>query len=54
MKYISIYGTLKNTKMYEKPNEDFVLCDNERNIFILLDGVSRDKVNGEISESKSG
>lgn len=47
MKYISTCGTLKNTKIYDKPNEDFVLCDDERNIYILLDGVSRDKVNGK-------
>lgn len=47
MEYISTCGTVKNTKIYEKPNEDFVLCDDQRNIYILLDGVSRDKVNGK-------
>lgn len=47
MRYISSCGTIKNTKIYDKPNEDFVLCDDERNIYILLDGVSRDKVNGK-------
>lgn len=47
MKYISSCGTIKNTKIYDKPNEDFVLCDDERNIYILLDGVSRDKINGK-------
>lgn len=47
MTYISTCGTLKNTRIYDKPNEDFVLCDDERNIYILLDGVSRDKVNGK-------
>lgn len=47
MKYISTYGSIKNTKIYDKPNEDFVLCDDERNIYILLDGVSRDKIDGK-------
>ncbi len=47
MKYISTYGSIKNTKMYDKPNEDIALCDDERNIYILLDGVSRDKINGK-------
>lgn len=37
----------KNTKITDKPNEDFVICDSKKNIFILLDGVSRDKVNGK-------
>lgn len=39
--------TLKNTKQQDKPNEDLVFCDLDRNIFILLDGVSRDTINGE-------
>lgn len=47
MKYISTCGSVKNTKMYDKPNEDFVLCDDEKKIYILLDGVSRDKINGK-------
>lgn len=37
----------KNTKITDKPNEDFVICDSKKNIFILLDGVSRDQVNGK-------
>lgn len=41
------YGTIKNTKQQDKPNEDLVFCDLDRNIFILLDGVSRDTINGE-------
>lgn len=47
MKYISTCGSIKNTKIYDKPNEDYVLCDDKRNIYILLDGVSRDKINGK-------
>ncbi len=47
MKYISSCGTIKNTKTYDRPNEDYVLCDDEKNIYILLDGVSRDKINGK-------
>lgn len=47
MKYISTCGSIKNTKIYDKPNEDIVLCDDERKIYILLDGVSRDKINGK-------
>lgn len=37
-------GTIKNTKAPDKPNEDSYI--NNNNIFILLDGVSRDKENG--------
>ena len=40
------YLSLTNSKLADKPNEDFILIDNERGIFILLDGVSRDTVNG--------
>ena len=36
------YGTIKNTKRIDKPNEDVILCDCKNNFFILLDGVSRD------------
>ena len=37
---------IQNTKFVDKPNEDFIICDSENNIFILLDGVSRDRKNG--------
>lgn len=47
MEYISSCGTVRNTKMYYKPNEDYVLCDDEKKIYILLDGVSRDKIDGK-------
>ncbi len=40
------YATVKNTKRPDKPNEDAVLCDADRQIYILLDGVSRDASNG--------
>lgn len=46
-KRIISYGTLKNTKQQDKPNEDLVFGDLDRNIFILLDGVSRDTINGK-------
>lgn len=38
-------GTIKNTKSIDKPNEDLMLCDVNNDIYILLDGVSRDRVN---------
>lgn len=41
------YGTLKNTEQKDKPNEDLVFYDLYRKIFILLDGVSRDNINGK-------
>lgn len=41
------YGSLKNTKYRDKPNEDLVFCDLKKNIFVLLDGVSRDKIDGK-------
>jgi hypothetical protein len=37
---------LKNNRNYIKPNEDFLVCDIAKNIFLVLDGVSRDKENG--------
>lgn len=40
-------GSIKNTKQKDKPNEDCVFCDREKGIFILLDGVSRDNVEGK-------
>ena len=39
-------GTVKNSRGLDKPNEDSVYIDNERNIVIVLDGVSRDRENG--------
>ncbi len=38
--------TIKNTKSTDKPNEDVFLCDDENGIYIVLDGVSRDKKDG--------
>lgn len=43
----SSYGSIKNTKQKDKPNEDCVSCDRDKDIFILLDGVSRDNVEGK-------
>ena len=44
-----IYSTgisLKNNKPFNKPNEDYYLIDNNNLIYIVVDGVSRDKING--------
>lgn len=38
--------SLRNNIITDKPNEDFYLFDNERNIYILLDGVTRDCIDG--------
>jgi serine/threonine protein phosphatase PrpC len=32
---------------YGKPNEDYVVVDSENEIFIVLDGVSRDRIEGQ-------
>lgn len=40
------YATVKNTKLMDKPNEDIFLCDGNNGIFLLLDGVSRDRESG--------
>lgn len=45
-KYISYSISVKNNKDSNKPNEDFYLCDDKNGIYILVDGVSRDKING--------
>lgn len=37
----------KNLKDYFKPNEDYLIDDCLNHIFIVLDGVSRDRINGE-------
>ncbi|MCM1498333.1 MAG: hypothetical protein NC124_07670 [Clostridium sp.] len=46
VKYKSSSKSIENKKNINKPNEDYFLCDDERGIYILVDGVSRDKVNG--------
>lgn len=46
IKYKSSSRTVENRKNMNKPNEDYFLCDDERGIYILVDGVSRDKING--------
>lgn len=38
--------TKKNTQNFNKPNEDYYLCDKQNGIYIVVDGVSRDKING--------
>jgi hypothetical protein len=41
------WASVKNARNYEKPNEDYCICDNLNSIYILLDGVSRDRINGK-------
>lgn len=36
----------KNSKDYPKPLEDYLIADPENQIYIVLDGVSRDKIDG--------
>jgi len=42
----SSFHTERNTKFSDKPNEDVFLFDDENGIYIVLDGVSRDKKDG--------
>ena len=46
MKYRVETATKKNTKEFDKPNEDYFLVDRNNGIFIILDGVTRDKIDG--------
>lgn len=40
------YESIKNNKDYFKPNEDLFFVDEHNKLFMVLDGVSRDIVNG--------
>lgn len=46
VKYRVETATKKNTKEFDKPNEDYFLVDRNNGIFIILDGVTRDKIDG--------
>ena len=46
MKYLVDIATKRNTKAFNKPNEDCAFADGDNCIFIIMDGVSRDKING--------
>ena len=46
IKYKSEAVTIQNGKGINKPNEDYYLNDDDRGIYILVDGVSRDKIGG--------
>lgn len=46
VKYKSNSVSIINSKNINKPNEDFYLCDDSKGIYSLVDGVSRDKING--------
>ena len=45
-KYKSSVLSITNTKVFNKPNEDFFLCDDNKKIYLMVDGVSRDKIGG--------
>ena len=44
--YKSTSISIINKKEINKPNEDYYLCDDNEGIYIIVDGVSRDKING--------
>lgn len=44
--YKSSSISIINSKDINKPNEDYYFCDDERGIYLLVDGVSRDKIDG--------
>lgn len=46
MRFVSKNLTSRNSKALDKPNEDYLICDDERYIYLLVDGVSRDKIGG--------
>lgn len=46
IKYKSNSISIINSKNINKPNEDYYFCDDNRGIYLLADGVSRDKING--------
>ena len=46
MRLISSAATRKNTKMISKPNEDKYLIDDINNIYIIVDGVTRNTIDG--------
>lgn len=47
MNIVGKYTSIQNTKRSDKTNEDFCICDNVNGVYILLDGVSRDTINGK-------
>lgn len=48
MKMIKSTGfTIKNTRNYDKPNEDYYICDDKLKFYVIADGVSRDKIGGK-------
>ena len=46
MKFVC-HSSLRNTTYADKPNEDYTLVDEPNCILIVLDGVSRDRVDGK-------
>lgn len=47
LRYQSNVISIKNTKDISKPNEDYYLCDDRYGIYVIVDGVSRDKHQGK-------
>jgi len=47
MKFKAEHISIRNTMYIDKPNEDFYICDDENGIYIVLDGVSRDVIDGK-------
>jgi serine/threonine protein phosphatase PrpC len=46
--HIIVEGALsQNKRGYSKPNEDYLVMDSENKLFIILDGVSRDVIDGK-------
>ncbi len=41
LKFISVTAQRKNTREFHKPNEDYILCDPGRGIYLMLDGITR-------------
>ena len=45
-KYKSRVISIRNVKDINKPNEDYFFCDDVHGVYIIVDGVSRDKKHG--------
>lgn len=43
----SINVTYRNNYFHDKPNEDYIIADDKNHIYILLDGVSVDRLNNQ-------
>lgn len=41
MRITASFATRTNTREFAKPNEDYVICDEQHGIFMVLDGITR-------------